>query len=103
MKTLIRKIFIIFLLISVILVITNPNGARFLEQVAREYGTVHHGKPLDTTKLLEIGEIQTQTYFLFSLYSYRFGAISVTYIGVLGTFIKLGSERKKQQNEIKTV
>lgn len=103
MKILIRKVLIVFLLVSIILVITNPNEARFLEKVARDYSAVHHTTPLDTPKLLEIGEIQTQTYFLFSVYSYRFGTISVTYIGVLGTFIKLGSKHKKREEEIRTV
>lgn len=103
MKKLARRILVILLLVSVVLIITNPNEEKFLNRVAVDYGSMHHGLSLDTTKLLEMGESQSQSYLLFGLHSYRFGTITVSYLGILGTFVKLEVKQKKQQNEIKTV
>lgn len=103
MKNLDRISSIALLIIVLVLILTNPTEEQFLNRVAGDYGTMHHGLTLDAKQLLELGEKETQSYFLFGVYSYRFGTISVSYIGLLGTFIKLGSETRKQEDKLRSV
>ena len=93
----------VLLLLLLTLFITNPAEEAFLEQVAEDYGSMHHGLTLNTQQLQELGESYSQSYFLFSVHIYQFGSISVSYVGILGNFIKADSQKKAQEEELRTV
>ncbi|MEM7549562.1 MAG: hypothetical protein AAF363_07805 [Bacteroidota bacterium] len=65
-----------------LLFLTNPPETQFLYQVSRDYGQIHTGTNITTDALLQIGESKRTSYGVFSLYTYHFGNIGVSYFGI---------------------
>lgn len=83
MKLPTKTLMIVFLLFSLILILGNPSERNYLNRVAKDYGATHHGLNFDAQSLLTLGESSRSNYLLWSTYTYRFGNVSVTYVGVV--------------------
>ncbi|MEM9339023.1 MAG: hypothetical protein AAGA66_09865 [Bacteroidota bacterium] len=81
-----KQLIIAFLLLFLALIISNPSERRYLNRVSKDYGMSHHGVDLNPKSLLRMGESDRTNYLLFSRYTYQFGDISVSYVG-LCTFV----------------
>ncbi len=81
-----KKLFTAFLFLIVIIVMTNPTHEDYLDRVSQDYGQIHKGMDMTSDMLLRIGHQERNSFWIFSRYTYRFGAISVEYIGC-GTLI----------------
>lgn len=76
--------------------LTNPSEEKFLTRVSQDYGAVHGGMQFSAAELQSMGESQRQSYFLFSRYDYRFGAIGVRYVGFMFSVFYVESYRKEE-------
>jgi len=87
-----RNILLAFLFFALAFSIwSNPAESDYIERVANDYTSIHHGHILSPELLLETGVSQRQDYILFSLYTYSFGEIGVLYWGCFGKVIYVSS------------
>jgi hypothetical protein len=98
-----KKIFLLILVLITISVWLVPKEFAYLERVADDYGGVHGGIEIDAIQLKKIGSYQFEHHLLYSEFTYSFGNIAVTYHGYLSMIFL--QEREKQttspsQNQI---
>jgi hypothetical protein len=88
-----------------LLMLTNPSENAFLQKISEDYGAQHGGWSLDADDLTKIGSGERTTYFVLSTYSYEFGKISVTYLGIMGSvyFIDSDSNRSRPKDDERTI
>ncbi len=87
------------LVLLLALAVSNPEEHQFLERVAIDYGKLHGGMELSIKELIHMGESNRTSYFIFSVYSYKFGNIGVKYFGIALTTFFWGSYRLDKPNE----
>lgn len=62
-----------------------------MDRIAADYGQVHGGIKMNAKMLVEMGECEYESHFLYSTYHYRFGTIGVAYVGIGGQVFFVGS------------
>ena len=84
MKKYLRITSFLFIAMLLTLFVTNPSEEAFLQKVAEDYGTMHHGLTLIIQQLAELGDSYFTSYMIMGVYTYQFGSITVSYLGVFG-------------------
>lgn len=79
----VKKIFLLILLLATIAVWLVPKELAYLERVANDYGGMHGGVEIDAIQLSKIGSYKFEHHLLYSEFTYSFGNIAVTYRGYL--------------------
>lgn len=95
----IRKFALVSMLLTIVLVMTNPTDQDFLQEIAADYGNYHQGQTFDPSDMMEIGHGKRLNYQVFAIYTYTFGDISVSYVGFLNLIFYRGS-RKARRDDI---
>lgn len=89
------RLLIILLFALGILFLGNPTERQYLQQVAHDFGKIHHGMSLNINDLTQMGDSSYQSYLFVSTYAYAFGNIQVTYLGIAFMKFYLGSSKKE--------
>lgn len=87
-----KKTFLVILLLITIAVWLVPKEIDYLERVAADYGGMHNGVEIDATQLSKIGSYQFEHHLLYSEFTYSFGNIAVTYRGYFTMIFQKDSE-----------
>lgn len=86
-----KKWWLVLVAVVAILFFGNPTQEQFLEEVAGDFGKLHHGMSLNTIQLEAMGESHYQSFYFYSTYHYSFGSIQVQYSGFAFMKFYLGS------------
>jgi len=98
-----RKLFLVLILILVIAVVLVPNQADYFQRLENDFGQTHQSVILDIAALKEVGDFHHKHRLIFSEFNYSFGNISVSYYGFLNIIIFKNSTRAIQNNSKITV
>ena len=98
-----KSLQITLLVFLLFLIVGNPSQKSYLNKIAKDYGTVHHGLEMSAESLLKMGSLNRNSYLLFSTCTYTFGNISVTYLGVGFLKLQVATSTSDQQNKNQNV
>jgi hypothetical protein len=94
MRKFLYTLFVIFFSLGLILAITNPSEASFVNRLQKDYGNQHSGMSLTQDQLMSMGNSRYSSFLFFSQYEYQFGNIGVRYLGIGSFIIPLNSYRE---------
>lgn len=91
-----KQIFLGILAVLLVIVIgTNPREKHYLNRISYDYGRFHGGLQLSASDLKSMGTYKKNNYLVFSEFDYKFGSMSVKYVGFAGKIWFVESYREK--------